>query len=567
MLFDIRQFEHFFKESALKKGLRLFEKGELELIERLPGFEYHFAAGDEDIYLKKKGDKLLSYSCSCAGGLYCEHLSAVLFYFQQEALAVSVKTQKFKTGKTPKNARDPKQDLEKAERESLLRFIKSHHNKLSVTLIRSFLSDKSGIGLYDVYSIQMELAVSPYLNSKKLDQEAIESLKQSIAAIFKKQVKETSKENEIFYLSLAVVRAFLPLFHMRFSGNEKPVFELYEEALENLDKAFIKGLTMKEKTAWFNLTLFSVDTNKNLQSEAFMFLVPSCLSFVKNESQLFVLSATLKKRVFKTSYAYQLNKLLIARMEVALCMRKLFKTAVPLPQQESEVEIIIAKAELYFFAGSSDKAFTLLESNYEQVKMGHKNYYKDYLAYMVLNAQKHKKKDIEIKYLRERFIHNLFIIPEDLERFLLLLPEKQHFQALKELAEHIKTREKAYYFDKLSLLLLRGNMLDDLSRELMKVHNKFNLIHEVALKKFPEYTLPFLTLYMRHLAETLKQDSVYNYQLQVFNTAKIFLDKLPEKIVTGLIKKLLDQIGKTGHLYRYINEAYDYPFLKEETNY
>ncbi len=72
---------------------------------------------------------------------------------------------------------------------------------------------------------------------------------------------------------------------------------------------------------------------------------------------------------------------------------------------------------------------------------------------------------------------------------------------------------------------------------------------------------------MKHLAETLKQDSIYNYQVKVFNTAKIFLDKLPEPVVIELIKKLLDQIGKTGHLYRYINEMYDYPFLKDEGNY
>jgi hypothetical protein len=45
------------------------------------------------------------------------------------------------------------------------------------------------------------------------------------------------------------------------------------------------------------------------------------------------------------------------------------------------------------------------------------------------------------------------------------------------------------------------------------------------------------------------------------------LDKLPKELVVESIKKLLDQIGKTGHLYRYINTLYDYPFLKEEGNY
>jgi hypothetical protein len=379
--------------------------------------------------------------------------------------------------------------------------------------------------------------------------------------------KEIKRKQNFFYLHLALIKAFMPIFNLRFIGNEKPLFEVYYQTLEKLDSAYQKGLTLEEKNEWFKTTLASVESNKELESEAFLFLVPRYVCVTKSEFNLQLLNNSLKRRVYKASYTHAFDKLLIARFEVALVEWKLFKTAFPLHYEGGIVELIIAKAELLFCKNNSNKAFKLLESEYENVRTIHKNYYNDYLNYILEKAQKRDNKNVEMNYLHENFVHRLFIVEKDLDRYLELIPDNEKTGKLEELIEQIKSKSKGYHFDKVSILLLRANKLDELVRELAKQNNKFNLMHEIALKLYPNCSASFLTIYMKHLAETLRQDSIYAYQVKVFNGAKEFLDKLPKSQVIELIKKLLDQIGKTGHLYRYINEMYEYPFLKEHENY
>lgn len=567
MLFDVKQFEQVLNERILKKGLRLFEKGELEFIERLPGFEYHFSVNTVKLLLKKKGDKLLSYTCSCPNTSYCEHLSAALFYFQQEALGISARKKlPGKKNSTVNNAATYS-TLKKAETQTLLKFLKENKNQISQAGASSFLADKVTIGFTDIYTAQFGSILEPYLSQKKLDQKTTLKLKNEIDDLIKKIEEGFKRKKDSFFLNLAIVETYSLIFNMRFSGNEEPVFEIYHAAIKKLEKDFKNGLSGAEERQWLRTILNVVESNKNLQSESFLFLIPRFASIAKNESDLALLTSILKKRVYKIPYSHAFDKLLIARFEVALKEWKLFHVAFPLHEGAGEIELIIAKAELDLCGGKMQKAFKILEENYESVRTIYKNYYNDYLQYILVNARNYDLKELEIKYLRESFIQNLFILPDQLDRFLELLPEEDHLETLQELIERIRTKSKGYHFDKISMLLQKANLNDELIKELAKESNKFSLVHAIALKKLPEYTTNFLTLYMRHLAETLRQDSIYNYQVQVFNTAKEYLDQLPEKLVIELIKKLLDRIGKTGHLYRYINEMYDYPFLKENENY
>ncbi|WP_317899623.1 SWIM zinc finger family protein [Aurantibacillus circumpalustris] len=569
LTFDIKQFEQFFKERTLKKGLRLFEKGDLEFIERLPVFEFHFIVKSENLYIKKKGDKVLSYNCSCSEAKYCEHLAAALFYFQQETLGIKVrnKTEKSKTKESNQKQLINYNYIRKVESEKLEAFIRENKNQLSVTQIATFLTDKKTIGFSDVYSFRFTKQLRPYFSKKKIDQKTSDKLHAEIVKLQNQFEKEIKKKESFFYLYLAQIKALMPLFNLRFLGDEKFLFELYSDTLNKLDIIYKKGLTSEQKKDWFKTTLASVESNKELESEAFLFLIPRYVTMTKSESNLHLLNSQLKKRVFKTPYSHSFDKLLIARFEVALVEWKLFKIAFPLHYEGGMVELLIAKAELLFCKNNPIKALALLESDYENVRTINKGYYNDYLNYMLENAQKYDLKGIEVKYLREAFIHRLFILEKELDRYLELIPKNERAEKLEKLIEEIKSRSKGYHFDKVSILLFRANKLDELVRELSKQNNKFNLIHEIALKKESNHSASFLTIYMKHLAETLRQDSIYAYQVKVFNEAKKFLDTLPKDQVIELIKKLLDQVGKTGHLYRYINEMYEYPFLKEHENF
>jgi hypothetical protein len=567
-VFDIKLFEQFFKERTLKKALRLFEKGELEFIERSPSFGYNFLVGSEKLFLKKKADKLLKYICSCGDDDFCEHLGASMFYFQQEALGIAVKN-KNPTKEKGVIIRSNLQHLalKKSETERALKFIKQNENKLSLIQLLNFLKDKKTLTLSDLYVLRFSYCIKPFTLQNKLDQKDIDTLQKELTSLYKKFENDLKKPEDQVLLNLSFLQAFMPIFNLRFTGKEELLLAMNSKVVEKLEEAFIKGLSLDQRKEWFRATLASIESNKDLSSEAFLFLIPRYAISAKNESELSLLSRVLKKRVIKSSYAYHLNKILIARFELALIEWKLFKTAFPLHYEGGEVELIIAKVELFFCGGSMDKAFILLEEKYEAIRMEHKIYYNEFLDYLIANARKYKNPEIEKKYLLESFIQRLFILPEDLERYLALLPEIERIQAIESLVEQIKAKSKGYYFDKISLILLKANKLDELTRELSSQNNKFSLVHQIALKKYPEYTPSFLTMYMRHLAETLRQDSIYNYQVKVFTEAKVYLDQLPKIVVIELIKKLLDQVGKTGHLYRYINEMYEYPFLKESENY
>ena len=323
--------------------------------------------------------------------------------------------------------------------------LKEHQNKLSEKQISKFLSDKVTIFISDVYAEQLDAVITPYNDLKQLDQGAINSLSKEINLQAKDIKKQIKINQDVFYLQIGIIKVFFQIFQMRFSGDEKALMEIYHSTLKELDEHFKRGLNLKEKTEWFNLTASSVNHNKKLQSEAFMFLVPRFVSFAKSEQELLVLSKLLKKRSFKSPHFQHLDKLLIARFQTALKEWSLFKTAFPLHQEGGEVELIIAKAELQFCKQNLKNAFALLETHYEEIRVGNKAFYKDYLHYILENARQYGLHEIELKYLRESFIHLLFILPQDLERYLELLPESAREKSIKELIEAIKTTSQGYY--------------------------------------------------------------------------------------------------------------------------
>ena len=564
MLFDIKQFEQFFKEKTLKKGLGLFEKNELEFVEKQAGLDYYFLVSGANVLLKKRGDKLISYTCSCKNNSYCEHLSAAMFYFQQEALGIQIKKRKVSKQvlkgpyKRVMSALDV--TLEKIENESLVKFIREHKQNLFAGDILSFLSDKSTLTLFDVYCLQIELILEPYLFLKKVDQKDSELLRDEIQDLLKKTKKHVHNQKDLFYLDLAIVKTFIPLFYIRITGNEKLIFSFYDKAIERLDEAYGKGLSSKEKNAWFRAAVASVESNKSLHCDAFTFLIPRFVCTSKNEAELLFLNNKLRKRIYKIPYSHTFDKLLIVRFEVALREWKLFKTALPLHAEYGEVELIIAKSELYFCNNGDDKAFRLLELNYEEIRTLHKRYYNDYLEYIISQARKKEKVEIEIKYLRENFIRRLFSLPEKFERYLELLPVKDHSRVMEELVTLIKSKREYYSFDKLVVLLMRNNRIDDLIEEIKKQDNKFSLLQDLLLRKLPEFNERQLALYVKQLMETLTERKMNVYQEQLIDKSKEFIDLLPIKVKQKVVGQILDKLGGQSGLHRYIMQVYDYNF-------
>ena len=108
MLFNQKEFEQKIEESALKKGLGFFANHKLELLSNLNSTDFYFLLKDKkpvEIHVKKKGDNILSYNCSCKTESYCRHLAATLFYFQEELLLFSKREKKAKLGNNKLNVK------------------------------------------------------------------------------------------------------------------------------------------------------------------------------------------------------------------------------------------------------------------------------------------------------------------------------------------------------------------------------------------------------------------------------------------------------------------------------
>lgn len=569
MLFDITQFEQFFQEKTLKKGLKIFEKGQLHFIGKQMQFDYEFSVSEMKLILRKKGDKILSYTCTCRNENNCEHFAASLFYFQQEDLGIAVKKRREgKVRSKSKNAKSAKQayaaNIELNQ--SLINFIDQNKNRLSPYEIIGLVTDKQP-DIFALYCLQLELLLEPFLQLKKLDQKSIDALVNTLSRFILRD-KHQNKGNS-FYGDLALVKQFILLFNLRYTGDEKVVFNFYKVAQGRLDEYLGRGLSVAQRKAWITTTLASLANNKSLTNEVFSFLIPRCLSFMITHEQLEEVERTLQKRTYVIPYSSHLDRLLIAKLQVALMKKRLFKIQGSLDDSDHPVESIIAEAELWFCKGNSDKAFSLLEQNYAKVKSTHFNYYGDYLDYIIFNARTAGNKELEVRYLKESFVFRLYIQPATFERFLELTPKKNWQEEIQALVKRLKTASGVYSFDKVALLLFKGGYLDELVLEIKKQTNKFTLLHEIALQKFPEYDKNFLNLYIKHLQEALIENDVYNHQVMVFNKAKQFLDKLAADELNEIIKGILDRIGRSRPVYRYINELQGFPFLKEavmETN-
>ena len=109
------------------------------------------------------------------------------------------------------------------------------------------------------------------------------------------------------------------------------------------------------------------------------------------------------------------------------------------------------------------------------IKKEFAEYYQEVLNYILENAEKWQRKDLEMKYLKESFIHGLFIIPEKLKHYLSLFPRENRNEELTNLLMVLKKNPFNYSFDKVVVLLWEGKRWDDLIDEIKHQKNIFLL--------------------------------------------------------------------------------------------
>jgi len=513
MVIDVKQFEQYFSEAKLKKGLRLFEKELVELMRHPTENKYYFIANRYEIFLSVKKGKITNHTCSCTQQPFCEHLAAVLFYLYKDELQVagsSININKADTSSTISNTkRIQKFTIELAKIRRIVDGFSSYNA----------LSDKQIIDL-------------------------LNKLKRS---------RDESEAN-LFYFDLAFCLEYYALTKFRFTGDEKPINDFFQQRIIFLQKNFEKGLSQQKISAWELATVLSLRSNNVLQSRFGFFLVPRYLQLTNSVLDLENIRQKLVKRKLKLHHSETIDPLKIAMLQVDFKLAELQAHTFKTGHELTGAELAIARAEMFFCANKTRKAFGLLERESARIKSNFKSQYLHFLDYIILQAKIRDQKKIEAQYLQDRLVYGLFISESDIQRLQKLLPANEKKEILDTLILRIGKSAELYAFNKLSFLLLREKRFDELIAEIKRQKKQFHLLHDLALKKIPEYSDELIKLYVKHLAEALSEAKYYEVQQLLFKESLNYITKLPLNDAFKLIRELLDKIGHQAQISKHIQQ-------------
>lgn len=522
MLFTFKDFEQHFKESVLRRGMKLFENNKVEPFKHPSGNSYHYLVDGIALNVKRSGDKILSCTCACGSKSYCEHLSALLFYFHSASITESARTKL----RPKKGNRFPSSGKLKANYEM-------------------------GIKNWKSRSAEIKELFKPLTAKNKLDQQHIDQISSQLLYL----IKTAKSTRDHFYLSLAIYSEFSTLLNLRLTGDESELKDLVEHCKHYLDSSFQKQLGLPEEEAWLEALLNSVKNNRKLISEAYTFLVPRYLSNSSNVDNVRKVFQALTHRKQKLGNSGKIDKLKVAVLQAEIKLAALYKTTVALALDKRGAEFTLARTELLFCEKKDQRAFKLLEGDHDRIQSEYEIQYPEYLEYALLRARKAHRADLELKYLFRTMVHASYINAAQLKRIDELIKGKKRSKVYSDLIEEIKRYRRTYSFEKLSMMLLHTNRSDELLKELKRFRNKFNLLHTLLIKRLPDYSTELLSLYALHIGDALLEGKYFKVQQGVIDKAKTYIELLPKKEGNFLIDKILDLSGHQAQISKYIRSV------------
>lgn len=133
MSFPINQFEEYIDENILERGFSYFNNGRVLQVDEISAYVYEAVVQGEQNYtvqLRLENGIIKDSACDYPYdfGPVCKHITAVIFYLQQEELKISPKKQKTQSKKKSSKKRKTKKDqiielLNSIPHEQLLQFI------------------------------------------------------------------------------------------------------------------------------------------------------------------------------------------------------------------------------------------------------------------------------------------------------------------------------------------------------------------------------------------------------------------------------------------------------------
>ncbi len=463
MLFDARHFEQVFSEQALKKGLRLFERGKTELIKRQsPDFE--FDSGGEKVQLRKRADRVLSYDCTCTSKFPCEHLASVLFFLQQDKLSL------------PKTKR-PGKENNKRKKTNAAHLFSQHFSQFS-GLIKDYL--------------------------------AVEQLTASGRSALLSDVMVTERNLSALGIStlitdLVLVSGLSPLYSGSVTSQAPGVHQIFIEAETRLRHSSSKTMSRTEKEAWLLAAAQSLRSGKVLHSGAFTWLVPRALLLTKDLHVVTELMELTEKRKMQKAFHEGFNRLLVVKCMIALRLKELKQGRVPGRLRNAEPEYSIAIAEFNFLKRHSQRAWQELHLSIQNLSGTSEG--SELLTYAIATAAAKQDEKQELYLIKTSLIQLPFLHNDRLQRFFeIAAPED-----VTDITDALRLSAGAGSVEKFWTFLMASGQYDELFTLLRNEKNSFNLLHEMAMHKLPAPGDELLHVYCRQL-ETAFSHSPYESQ-------------------------------------------------------
>ena len=518
MLFNLKEFEHKIEETFLKKGLKLFLNKKVELIKKTGSESFSFLIHEKnigEISVQIRSEKIQNYNCFCGSKNNCEHLAAALFYLQQETL-------------------------------SMLK-VKSLRKKAVTTSIKQKKKNS--------FIKQIELIkeiIKPFAMASKLTSTEVNEIYKKIH--FEKTGAATFGQD--FYFDLAIVCELPKLSNYKYADGENVIDTLVENAKQEIEYHFNKGFSVNETEAFIDATYYSLRSQQNFRSGMYGFFISLASVIITNKNTTADLKILLKKRKQNKNKIGSINRKNVSELQLSIRDAELANKPFLLKNYESTLELPIALAEMEFHKHNHAKAFKLLELYAEKIKIENINKYLDLIIEVLVYAKKYNSKKYEQNYLIEKFVCGYFIDTTELDRFFELNKKQNRDDLVREIILKIKTDSLFFTFEKIAVVLMHQHKFDELVVEIKKEKNKFKLLNEIGIKKFPHYDIDFLTLYTKHFLNAIADAKFPFFQQEMFDLARTYLDLLPGEERENIIKKFKDKLLYEKNMIEYISKLY-----------
>lgn len=516
---NLREFEHFFEGNILKKGLQIFKDDKIIFLNKNSVGLYNFSVETKKIFeisLVKTGRKISNYHCSCSSKKnVCEHICSALFYLEKPSINLDLKNQKKRIFQKNYTAQIP-------------------YIKLRIELKKI---------LHDYYSLE------------KLYLKNINEIITNVTKI-EKNIKY-SNNDELFFFHLAIVCELPKLFTLNLNSTKSSFLNLITNSINFIEAYCLKPLKLNELECLYQTCLQSFKNKRHLKIDYFFNILKKTISLINDKHKISDLkNYVLKIKKYPSDNLFTLDETEILKDYILIKEDSLENIFLKKYIDRLTIEYAIASFEFKINETTKSIAFKELISFYKILKQKKEARLIYFLQYVLLVSKKYNNTKLEVNCICDLLINDFEINDELVNRLKEIVKKEKIDFVINTIISEIRAKKTSFANLKVITLLNHFGRFNDITLELKNLGNQFQLVHFIAIKNLPLYSIEFLDLYLIHLRSAIQNTSYDYHQEQIFKSAKKYIYALPINARNYLLDRILSYFNKSQPIYKLIKESY-----------